>query len=144
MYLPFVKTEVAMKPIFNEHELYLLLNPETEMGRKTLAIAQSICPVIHTVNILEKTITPLYWKEVSRRLGLVPVNLINTNHPDYTGLFKGRQYAEQDVLEILFHNPQLVKGPIGLYNDRAVLCDDPKDILRLDVAPAAERATYGR
>lgn len=131
-----------MKPTFNAHELYLLYNPTTGLGRKTRAVAQTICPIIHEINVLEKPVTPLFWKEVSTRLGLVPINLINTEHPDYPGLFRGHRYAEQDVLEILFHHPQLVRGPIGLYEDRAVLCDDPKDILKLDVTPVAEKAAY--
>jgi arsenate reductase-like glutaredoxin family protein len=136
------KTKLAMKPSFNFHDLYLLFNPETELGKKTLAVAQSVNRYIHEVNVLEKTVTPLYWKEVSTRLGLEPIDLIHAGHPTYASLFAGRQYAEQDVLEILFHHPELVRGPIGLHRDRAVLCDDPKDILKLDLTPAAEKDTY--
>lgn len=136
------QNRIAMKPSFHYHELYLLFNPETELGRKTLAVAQSVNRVIHQVNILDKTVTPLYWKEVSVRLGLSPLELLIPEHPDYRSLFGGRQFSEQDVLEILFHHPELVKWPIGIHQNKAVLCDDPKDILKLDFTPVAERAAY--
>jgi arsenate reductase-like glutaredoxin family protein len=71
-----------------------------------------------------------------------PDGLINSGHPAYAELFSGRQYAEQDVLEILFHHPELVKGPIGIHQNKAVLCNEAKDILKLDLTPVAEKRAY--
>ncbi|MDH4298607.1 MAG: hypothetical protein OEV74_20205, partial [Cyclobacteriaceae bacterium] len=81
----------------------------------------------------------LHWKEILNLLHVGPSSLINNGHPDYNRLIAGKDFSEDDYLEVLFQNPQLVKGPIGVLHDRAVLCDDPNDILRLDDTPDAEQ-----
>lgn len=131
-----------MTPFFISHELYLIYDPGSNLGRKTHALALSLNHVIHTIDIMEKSITPLRWKEIISMLGLSPKQLLNTGHPDYDHIISGREFSEQDFLEVLFQNPQLVTGPIGILHHKAVLCDDPKDILKLDLTPNAEKTAY--
>lgn len=121
----------------------MLFNPETELGRKTMAVASTVNNVVHQINIAQKNLTPLQWKGVISMLNLQPLDLLNEEHPLYKQYIEGRDFSEADMLEVLFHYPELVKGPIGIHQNTAVLCDDPKDILRLDLTPAAEQAAYG-
>lgn len=131
-----------MTPFFISHELYLVYNPATDLGRKTHALAGSLNNVIHELDVMNKSITPLRWKEIIDMLKLNPSDLLNANHPDYEKLFSGKNYSEEDLLEIIFQNPQLIKGPIGILHNKAILCDDPKDILGLDLTPGAEKGAY--
>ncbi|MDH4091039.1 MAG: glutaredoxin [Cyclobacteriaceae bacterium] len=128
-----------MTPFFNSRELYLIYNPDAELDRKVHALAYSVNSVVHEIDVMRKTITPLHWKEILNLLHVGPSSLINNGHPDYNRLIAGKDFSEDDYLEVLFQNPQLVKGPIGVLHDRAVLCDDPNDILRLDDTPDAEQ-----
>lgn len=128
-----------MTPFFNSRELYLIYNPDSELDSKALALAYSVNSVVHEIDVMSKTITPLLWKEILNLLHVGPSSLINNGHPDYNRLIAGKDFSEDDYLEVLFQNPQLVKGPIGVLHDRAVLCDDPNDILRLDDTPDAEQ-----
>jgi arsenate reductase (glutaredoxin) len=131
-----------MTPFFISHDLYLLFDPNSTLGRKTHALALSLNHVVHTIDIMGKTVTPLRWKEIIGMLGLSPKQLLNTGHPDYERIIAGKEYSEKDFLEVLYQNPQLVIGPIGILQNKAVLCDDPKDILKLDLTPGAEKAAY--
>ena len=134
-----------MTPLFLTHELYLIYDPETELGRKTRALAPTISNVVHEIDLKSKWVTPFRWKEI---MGLLhvgsPVDLLDSNHPDYAQVISGKEYSESDLLEILYQNPQLVKGPIGVLENHAVLCEDARDILRLDQAPLAERSSYSQ
>ena len=131
-----------MTPSFISHELYLVYNPETELGRKTHALALSLNDVIHEINIMRKSITPTHWKEILGMLQMAPSELINTGHPEYEQTYSGKDFSESDYLEMLFQNPQLVKGPIGILQNKAILCEDPNDILHLDLTPGAEKQAY--
>lgn len=116
---------------FIHHELYLIYDPETELGKKTYAMASSISGVIHEINVRKQAVTPLRWKELADLLGLQPLALLNHTNPNYQNLIGNDSYSEKDALEILNKNPELLAGPIGVYHGKAVLCNDPKDILRI-------------
>lgn len=127
-----------MTPFFDPRELYLVYNPDSEPGKKALALAFSVNSAVHEINIMEKVITPLHWKEIIGLLDVHPSSLLNKDHPDYSRLIAGKDFSEADYLEVIFRNPQLVKGPIGILHKKAVICEDPNAILQLDDTPDAE------
>jgi arsenate reductase len=132
-----------MSPTFLSHELYLIFNPDTELGRKTRALAPSISGIIHEIDIKSKWVTPFRWKEIINLLHVPSgMDLINEDHPDYQKILAGKDFSERDLLEILYQNPQLLKGPIGVLENHAVLCEDSADILQLDTTPQAEKGAY--
>lgn len=132
-----------MTPSFLIHELYLIYNPDTELGRKTRALAPTISGIVHEIDVKSKWVTPFRWKEI---IGLLhaqsALDILNPSDPEYTRVLGNQDFSEGDLLEILYQNPQLVKGPIGVLENNAVLCDDPADILRLDNTPQAEKKSY--
>jgi hypothetical protein len=40
-------------------------------------------------------------------------------------------------LDVIMHNPQLLKAPIAIFNGKAVLCQKPTDVFKLGLAPNA-------
>ncbi len=132
-----------MTPLFLNHELYLIYNPDTELGRKVRALAPSISEVVHEIDVRSKWVTPFRWKEIVNLLHLNSVKeLFNTAHPDYEKVMGGKDFKEGDLLEILYQDPQLVKGPIGVLREHAVLCNSSADILQLDATAPAEQSSY--
>ncbi|MEK6781927.1 MAG: hypothetical protein AABY93_09480 [Bacteroidota bacterium] len=131
-----------MKPSFISHELYLIYNPATELGRKTHALALSVNNVVHEIDVMRKMVTPLRWKEIITMMKMDPSEILDTGHPDFEQILSGKDFSEDDFLEVLFQNPQLIKGPIGILHHKAVLCIDHKDILSLDLTPGAEKKSY--
>lgn len=121
-----------MKESFKSTELYLIYNPATDLGKKTRAMAEALGTRVHEIDVIRHPLTPLRWKEVVDLLGLKPLTLINHDDPDFIQLIGNDSYSEKDALEILHKNPELLVGPIGVLHDRAVLCDDPKDVFKLE------------
>lgn len=120
---------------FHPNEIFLLYNPDTTTGKQTRAIAQSINRNINTVNALKEKLGPTYWKEVINMLGMTPKDLMDKSHPDYRAKVAGNTYTMDGWLNVLMYNPQLLKAPIAIYNGKALLCRNPTDILKLEMAP---------
>ena len=119
---------------FHPNELFLLFDPTTSTGKQTRAIAQTINSHINEVNSLQEKLGPTYWKEVLNLLGMTPKDLMDKSHPDYRSKVAGNTYTMDGWLNVLMHNPHLVKAPIAIYNGKALLCRKPTDILKLEGA----------
>ena len=133
-----------MIPTFLAHELYLIFNPETELGRRTRALAPTISGIVHEIDLKSKWVTPFRWKEIINLLHVPSAkDLVNPAHPDYAKVLGNSDFSERDLLEILYQNPQLVKGPIGVLENHAVLCKEPADILSLEHTPSTKRNKPG-
>jgi arsenate reductase-like glutaredoxin family protein len=133
-----------MIPTFLAHELYLIFNPETELGRRTRALAPTISGTVHEIDVKSKWVTPFRWKEIINLLHVQSAkDLVNPSHPDYAKVLGSTDYSERDLLEILYQNPQLIKCPIAVLENQAVLCEEPADILNLEHTPAAEHDSFG-
>ncbi|MBX7127418.1 MAG: hypothetical protein K1X47_17110 [Cyclobacteriaceae bacterium] len=127
-----------MVKLFTPGQVYLVYNPGTNLGKRTHALALSVNSVVHEIDAASKTITRLHWKELLDMIGCSAADLLSHDHPDFKSVVKNDSYSEADWLEILTHNPQLLKGPIAVYHKKAVLCTDPKDILQLEEAWEAQ------
>jgi arsenate reductase (glutaredoxin) len=71
-------------------------------------------------------------------LGLKPKELMDRAHPDYQEKIAGNTFTMNGYLEVLMHYPHLLKGPIAIYNGKAVLCQTPTDIFKLGISAPAD------
>lgn len=101
-------------------------------------MALSICSHINELDPRNERLGPTYWKEVINILRIDPQDLLDQSHPDYETKVGDQTYTMNGWLDVLIHNPQLLKAPIAIYNGKAVLCTNPSDILRLENAAKAE------
>jgi arsenate reductase len=72
------------------------------------------------------------WRSILDKLKLRPKDLLNRAHPDYQNKIAGKTWDDEGWLNILIRNPHLLKAPIAIKREKAVLCISPNDILRLD------------
>lgn len=123
---------------FHPNEMFLLYNPRTSVGKQTKAYAMTLSNHINEIDALQERLGPTYWKEVINMLGIIPKRLLDKSHPEYQAKVRGNAYTMNGWLDVLIHNPQLLKAPIAIYNGRAILCQKPTDVLKLETAPRAE------
>ncbi|MGE0772222.1 MAG: arsenate reductase family protein [Cyclobacteriaceae bacterium] len=123
---------------FHPNELFILYDPSTSAGKQAKAMALSICSHLNEVDSIHEKLSPTYWKEIVRMLGLQPDDMLDHSHPDYKAKVASKSYTMNGWLEVLTHYPYLVKGPIAIFNGKAVLCHTPTDILKLETAPKVE------
>jgi arsenate reductase (glutaredoxin) len=64
-------------------------------------------------------------------LRMAPADLLDKSHPDYKSKVSDNAYTMDGWLEVLAHNPQLLRAPIAIYNGRAVFCERPTDVMKL-------------
>lgn len=120
---------------FHPNQLFLLYNPQTSVGKQTKAMAQTVSNHINEVDAMHEKLGPTYWKEIITLLGIDPQELLDQSHPDYREKVKDQTYTMNGWIEVIMHYPQLVKAPIAIFNGKAVFCQNPYDILKLQQAP---------
>ncbi len=96
------------------------------------AYAQTVAKHINEINIEKESITMTGWRSILDKLKLRPKDLLNRAHPDYQNKIAGKTWDDEGWLNILIRNPHLLKAPIAIKREKAVLCISPNDILRLD------------
>jgi len=117
------------------NELFLIYNPQSNVGKQTKAIALDLCSHINEVDVVREKLSPTYWKDIVNMLSLHPNELLDHSHADYRSKIQGNTYTMDGWLEVLVHASHLLKYPIVIYNQCAVLCHTPTDIMKLNPNP---------
>jgi len=116
---------------FHQNELFLYYDPQTRTGKQCLAYAKSISNNINLVNWHSAPLTTTLWKEIINMLKFEPQRLLNKSHADYKSKVEGNSFTMTGWMEVLVHNPQMLNGPIAIYNGNAVFCENATDLLKL-------------
>lgn len=119
---------------FHPNELLLIyFDPTSNTSKQTRAYARSISNNVNEINLANVRFTTTLWKEVVNLLNLRPKDLLDKSNPAYQAKVRGNTFTMSGWLEVLTNNPHLLKAPIAVYHNRAILCRKPTDILRLEV-----------
>ena len=114
-----------MSTTLNPRELTLVYDSTTSEGRKALAYAYSLSPKVNRQDVSEVKLSTTFVRQVVKALHLRPKDLMNRADPYYQQHVRGRDLNMEGWLDVLAHNPRLLKGPIALLGERAVLCEPP-------------------
>ena len=124
---------------FHQNELFIYFDPNSSTGKKTRAYASSISKNVNALDSNKIKLTATLWKEIVNMLKLRPKDLMNRSHREYQEKIRGNTFTMTGWLEILAKNPQLLKAPIAIYHNKAIMCERPTDILSLDEKSQRER-----
>ena len=112
-------------------EILLYYDPAMSISKKTLAYAKTISTNVNMVEYHKEHFTPTVWRQILKMLDLEPKQIVNKATPYYQNNLKGRQFEMDDWINILTHQPDLIRTPIAIKGDYTVLVDNPTDIYRL-------------
>ncbi len=115
----------------NNREILIYYNPESNADKKTVAFARSVSPHIRTYAFNQNPSTNTSWQMILLSLGKEPKELLNKAHPFYQKNLRGKEFDREDWLKVLLHNPELIKAPVAVRGNKAILCNNPTDIYRL-------------
>lgn len=121
-----------MSTTLNSKELTLVYDSSTAEGRKALAFAYSLAPKVNKQDVSEVSLSTTFVRQVLKQLNLRPKDLLNRAHPYYQQHLRGRDLDTEGWLNVLTHNPGLLKAPIALQGDKAVLCEPASTIYKLN------------
>lgn len=113
-------------------ELFLYFNPRNPVDKQTRAYAHAVSKYINEINVEKEKITTTGWRSILEKLNLRVKDLLNKAHPDYQNLIAGKTWDEEGWLNILIKYPYLLKAPIAIKRNKAVLCITPNEILKLN------------
>lgn len=115
----------------NPREILVYYNPMSNTDRKTVAYAKSMSHHVRSYSHDQANCTSTQWQSILFKLEMNAKQLLNKAHPEYQANLRGKEFDDEGWLHVLRNNPALLRSPIAIKGDRAVMCDNPTDILRL-------------
>lgn len=115
----------------NNPEIVIYYNKDSSSDRKTVAYAKSTGSQIRSYTHDKAPSTSTGWKTILKNLELEPKQILNKAHPDYQANIRGKEFNNQGWMSVIQKNPHLIKAPIAMKGNKAVLCINPTDIYRL-------------
>ncbi|MBK7427482.1 MAG: glutaredoxin [Saprospiraceae bacterium] len=112
-------------------EILFYYNPESRSDKLTLAYTQSVVLHVMPYPFGRTPSNPTSWQIILKALGMHPKDLLNKAHPYYQTNIRDREFDDEGWLNIIRYNPQLIKAPIAMRGNRAVLCNKQTDIYKL-------------
>ena len=113
------------------NELTLVYDPRSASGKKTKALAYSISNNVNEIDYTTTRLTTTLWKEIVQMLGNNPKGLLNKSAAVYQKKVRGHIFTMDGYMNILLNSPELLRGPIAITRGKALICENPYDILKL-------------
>jgi arsenate reductase (glutaredoxin) len=114
------------------NELFFYYNASHQGDKQARAYARSVSRYVNEINMEKEKITTTGWRTILDKLNLRPKDLLNRAHPDYQNQIAGKSWDDESWLHILVKFPHLIKAPIAIKRDKAILCTNPTDVLKLN------------
>ncbi len=115
----------------NQREILIYYDPSSSNDRKTVAHAQSLVSHVRTYSFDKAPSSSTSWRQIIRALDLHPKELMNKAHPYYQANIRGREFDDEDWLNVIRYNPSLLKAPIAIRGERVVLCTSATEVYKL-------------
>lgn len=115
----------------HNNEIIIYYHHDSSAGKKTVAYAKSITPHVRSMPFKGSPATTTMWRGIIMRLGLHPKEMLNKADPYYQANIRGRDFHDEDWLNVLARNPSLFKAAIAMKGTKAILCNTPTDVYRL-------------
>lgn len=115
----------------HKREILIYYNPDSGNDRKTVALAKSLAAHVRAYTFAQAPSTGMSWGQILHALALDPKELLNKADPYYQSNIRGRDFDQEGWLNVIQKNPSLLKAPIAMRGDKAVLCINATDVCRL-------------
>ena len=115
----------------NKRELTLLYNSSRELDRKTLAMAHTLQVNINRQDLNSTRISETLFMMFLNKLQMEPKNVLDKSNLYYQSELRGKDYTSSEWYEIILRNPSLLRAPLAMYREKAIMCTSPNDMLRI-------------
>lgn len=115
----------------NKKELTLLYNSSRELDRKTLAMAHTLGVNINRQDLNCARVSETLFMMFLNKLQMEPKYILDRSNLYYQAELRGKDYTSSEWYEIILRNPVLLRAPLAMFKDKAVMCTSPNDMLKL-------------
>ena len=112
-------------------EIHLYVKSNCSKSKKAIAYAQSISSKVRTTDIEKTKGTGTIWRLILSKLNKSPKELLDKSKPYYQKNIRGRDFEDRDWTYVLMHNPDLLRSPIAIRGNKALILDNPTDIYKI-------------
>lgn len=117
---------------FNPQEITLIYNFNKQGDRESIAYAKQIADKVNEIDISKTSLTERQMAMLLDKLGVGVEAIIDKKSDVYREKYSDKDMEEPDWLGVLKHEPNMMKTPIGILDDKSIICDLPSHILSLD------------
>src|SRR4051812_6946293 len=111
--------------------MIIFYNEECSKCREALDLLEQNECVVEVRNYLQQPPTKEELKEILGKLGCRVKSIIRKTEPLFLEKFSGKDYTENEWLQILSENPILIERPILISEEKAVIGRPPRLVLGL-------------
>ena len=104
-------------------------NPRCSKSRQGLQILKDKGVDFEIVQYLKTPPTKEELKEIIKKLGIKPIDLVRKNEKIWKENYKGKEVTDDEIIEAMVKFPKLIERPIVIKEDKAVLGRPPENIL---------------
>ncbi|MDW7692421.1 ArsC/Spx/MgsR family protein [Flammeovirgaceae bacterium SG7u.111] len=116
----------------HNNEVVIYYNSNHSVDKEVIAYAQTHFRFVRTVNVIESRLTGTRLTEIASRLGMPLDYLVclTSDAAKTIGLDFGNM-DDIDLIKLLQHYPDLIKSPIVISKNKAVVATGAKDIYEM-------------
>ncbi|WP_299336418.1 hypothetical protein [uncultured Psychroserpens sp.] len=115
----------------SKRQITLFYSSNSVRAKQTLAYAKAEGLPVQEIDILKTKLTGTQIVELANRLNIKVEDFINQEHPEYTRQFEHHDFSENDWIKMIRNHPEIMKQPIALRGDIAILVETPTDIIKI-------------
>jgi len=125
------ETHKSYPMYLNKRELTLLYNSSRELDRKTLAMAHTLGVNINRQDLNSARVSETLFMMFLNKLQMEPKHVLDKSNLFYQSELRGKNYTSSEWYEIILRNPSLLRAPLAMYREKAIMCTSPNDMLRI-------------
>ena len=106
-------------------------NPRCSKSREGLKYIEEKGWEVEVIDYMKNGITSKEIKEFLNKSGLLVTDIIRTSEELYKLNYKGKEFSDDEWIQILVENPKLIQRPLVIKGTHAVLARPAEEILKL-------------
>lgn len=103
-------------------------NPRCRKSRETLQIIEENNKEVEIVEYLKQVPTAEELKVLLNKLNMKAEDILRKTEPIFKEKFKGKNFGEEEWIQIMIENPKLIERPIVVRGNKAVIGRPPSNV----------------
>jgi arsenate reductase (glutaredoxin) len=112
-------------------EFQIYHNPRCSKSRAALALLEAHGVTPQVIEYLSETPSAAALREVVRKLGIEPAELVRKGEEIYRKKYAGRTLSDAEWIDAMVKDPILIERPIVIRGERAMIGRPPENVQRL-------------
>lgn len=102
-------------------------NPKCKKSRAGLEYIKSKGLGIEIIDYLKTGLSTAILHQILQRLNVKPIEIVRTQEDYFKQQLKGKNFSDEEWIQIIIENPKLLKRPILVHKFKAVWADPAEE-----------------